>query len=317
MDRSPKNGFRCALYPSPEKIPKKAFQEEGLPEDEFPDLYKQRPVADSVFQAYREQFSYDKADLQARVEWRKENSEGWIQEKVTFDAAYGGERVIAYLFLPREHAPPYQTVIFFPGAAASYRRSSQDLETQYSGDLSFIIKNGRAVLYPVYKGTFERGNDSLAALAEEWGESHQSAELMIQQIKDFRRCVDYLETRQDIDGKKLAFYGISWGGRFGAIIPAVEPRLKASVLAGASMFLTLRPEVSPINYVTRVKIPTLMLNGKFDMRPEKTIQPMYGLLGTPAPDKQLKLYETDHLPPRNELIKETLAWLDRYLGPVQ
>ena len=38
MDRSPKNGFRCALYPSPEKIPKKAFQEEGLPEDEFPDL---------------------------------------------------------------------------------------------------------------------------------------------------------------------------------------------------------------------------------------------------------------------------------------
>lgn len=318
MDRSPKNGFRCALYPFAEKIPQEAFQEERLPEDEFPDLYKQRPVADSVFQAYREQFSYDKTDLQARVEWRKENSEGWIQEKVTFDAAYGGERVIAYLFLPRNTPHPYQTVIFFPGGAALYRRSSQDLETQYSGELSFIIKTGRAVLYPVYKGTFERGNDSLAALVEERGESHQSAELMIQQIKDFRRCVDYLETRQDIDGKKFAFYGMSWGGRFGAIIPAVEPRLKASVLLGASMSLALRPEVSPINYVTRVKIPTLMLNGKFDMhRPEKTIQPMYDLLGTPAPDKQLKLYETDHIPPRNELIKETLAWLDRYLGPVQ
>jgi len=121
MDRSPKNGFRCALYPSPEKIPKNAFQEEGLPEDELPDLYKQRPVADSVFQAYREQFSYDKSDLQARVEWRKENSEGWIQEKLTFDAAYGGERVIAYLFLPRNTPPPYQTVIFFSGAASLYR----------------------------------------------------------------------------------------------------------------------------------------------------------------------------------------------------
>ena len=61
-----------------------------------------------------------------------------------------------------------------------------------------------------------------------------------------------------------------------------------------------------------------MLNGKFDIRPpEKTIKPMYDLLGTPATDKQLKLYETDHTPPRNELIKETLAWLDRYLGPVQ
>jgi hypothetical protein len=84
------------------------------------------------------------------------------------------------------------------------------------------------------------------------------------------------------------------------------------------MFLTRRPEVSPINYVTRVRIPTLMLNGKFDIRrPEKTIQPMYDLLGTSAPDKQLKLYETDHTPPRNEVIKETPAWLDRYLGPVR
>jgi hypothetical protein len=34
---------------------------------------------------------------------------------------------------------------------------------------------------------------------------------------------------------------------------------------------------------------------------------MYDLLGTPAPDKQLKFYETDHTPPRNELIKETLV----------
>ena len=147
MDRSPKNGFRCALYPSPETIPKEAFQEERVPEDEFPDLYKKKPVADSVFQAYREQFSYDKTDLQARVEWRKENAEGWIQEKVTFEAAYNGERVIAYLFLPRNTAPPYQTVIFFPGAWAVDRRSSQSLETQYSDVLSFIIKNGRAVLF--------------------------------------------------------------------------------------------------------------------------------------------------------------------------
>jgi len=29
------------------------------------------------------------------------------------------------------------------------------------------------------------------------------------------------------------------------------------------------------------------------------------------------VYETDHIPPRNEFIKETLAWLDRYLGPVE
>jgi dienelactone hydrolase len=181
---------------------------------------------------------------------------------------------------------------------------------------SFIVKSGRAVLYPVYKGTFERGNDMLSALLESDGNSHQYTELLIQEVKDFRRCIDYLETRQDIDSKKLAFYGMSWGAELGAFIPAVEERLKASVLVAGGLGGQGRPEVREINYVTRVKTPTLMLNGKYDTL-ETSSKPMFDLLGTPAPDKRQKLYETDHIPPRNEYIKETLAWLDRYLGPVK
>ena len=42
---------------------------------------------------------------------------------------------------------------------------------------------------------------------------------------------------------------------------------------------------------------------------------MFELLGTR--DKEIKLYETDHIPPSNEYIKEILAWLDRYLGAVK
>jgi eukaryotic-like serine/threonine-protein kinase len=318
MDRSAKNGFRCAVYPDPVKMPQAAFQMATPVETR--DYYKEKPVADSVFQAYKEQFSYDKTDLKARVESRQERSE-WIQERVTFDAAYGNERVIAYLFLPKSAAPPYQTVVYFPGNDSENQRSSQDLESyfEYTRRLSFIVKHGRAILFPVYKGTFDRGNAALA-LIEGNESTHQYAELLIQQVKDFRRCVDYLETRADIDSKKLAYYGFSWGGWFGGIIPAVEERLKVSVLIAAGMVLgRSRPEVNELNYVTRVKIPTLILNGKYDtiFPVETSAKPMFDLLGTPAQDKQLKLYETDHLPPRNEFIKETLAWLDRYLGPVR
>ena len=80
-----------------------------------------------------------------------------------------------------------------------------------------------------------------------------------------------------------------------------------------------RPEINPINYVSRVKVPTLMLNGKYDLNiPYETwVKPMYDLLGTPPDKKELKLYDTDHFIPREELIKETLIWLDRYLGPVK
>lgn len=319
MDRSSKNGFRCALYPEPEKIPASAFQKVELAEPR--DYYKEKPVPDSVFQVYRERFTYDRTDLKARVEARQESTD-WIQEKITFDAAYGGERVLAFLFIPKNAKPPYQTVIYFPGSASADLRSSQDLESYYefTAFLSFIVKNGRAVLYPVYKGTFERGNDQTTAILNysDWT-SHQYTDLFVEEVKDFRRCIDYLETRKDIDSAKVAYYGMSWGALYGAIIPAVEDRLKASILVAGGFSHTCRPEVDQISYVTRVKTPTLMLNGKYDTfcPPETSIKPMFGLLGTPHEHKQLKLYETDHIPPINEVIKETLAWLNRYLGPIR
>ena len=115
------------------------------------------------------------------------------------------------------------------------------------------------------------------------------------------------------------FEGMSQGGTFGAIIPAVEDRIKASVLIAGSIQGLGRPEIQEINFLGRVKIPTLMLNGRYDtIEPlEQAIRPMFDLLGTPAADKRLILYETDHIPPVNEMIKETLAWLDKYLGPVK
>jgi serine/threonine protein kinase/dienelactone hydrolase len=318
FDRSSKNGFRCALYPDPEKIPESAFQ--IVKYGETRDFYKEKPVADPIFQVYREQFSYDKTDLNAQVESRDESSERWIKERITFDAAYGGERIIAILLLPKNTAPPYQTVIYFPGSQSVYRNSSKDLDSspEFQVFLSFIVKNGRAALFPVYKGTMERGDDALAPI-HEGDNSHLFTEYLIQLVKDFKRCIDYLETRPDIDSDRLAYYGMSWGGLFGAIIPAVEERLKASVLLGGSLEGRARPEADQINYVTRVKTPTLMINGKYDtlMPYETSIKPMFDLLGTPDEHKDLKLYETDHIPPRIEFIKEILAWLDRYLGPVK
>jgi len=318
MDRSPQNGFRLVLIPDPEKIPELAFQPIKLSESR--DFYKEKPVPDSIFQVYKEQFSYDKTDLNGQVESREENPKGWIHEKVSFDAAYGDEQVLAHLFLPQNTPPPYQTVIYFPGSAVTRERSSRNIESYYEFTmfLSFIVKNGRAVLFPAYQGTFERGNPALAAI--HFGNtSHQYSEFLIQVVKDFKRCIDYLETRQDIDSNKVAYYGMSWGGALGAIIPAVESRLKASILLpGGLRDRAARPEVNSFNYVTRVKTPTLMLNGRYDtlMPYETSIKPMFDLLGTPDEHKELKLYETDHIPPRIEYIKESLAWLDLYLGPV-
>jgi pimeloyl-ACP methyl ester carboxylesterase len=98
-----------------------------------------------------------------------------------------------------------------------------------------------------------------------------------------------------------------------------RPRASVLMVGGFRAWERVRAEVDEINYVTRLKIPVLMLNGRYDaIYPfDATVKPLFDLLGTPAEHKRLKLYETDHFVPRNELIKETMAWLDQYLGPVK
>jgi hypothetical protein len=79
------------------------------------------------------------------------------------------------------------------------------------------------------------------------------------------------------------------------------------------------PEVEAINFAPRVKIPVLMLNGRFDFfYPEVGTQiPMYRLLGTPDARKRRVVYDTGHNIPRPDLIRESLDWLDAHLGPVR
>jgi hypothetical protein len=44
---------------------------------------------------------------------------------------------------------------------------------------------------------------------------------------------------------------------------------------------------------------------------------MFRLLGTPKEQKRRIMFDASHDIPRNAMITETLAWLDRYLGPVK
>jgi eukaryotic-like serine/threonine-protein kinase len=309
MGRSSETGFRLVRYLEPAKIPKAAFQATTIPELKG---LAEPPVPPAVFEAYKDEYSYDKADLNARPESPPRRTEEWIHETISFDAAYPGERVLAHLFLPTVGRPPYQTIVYWPGSASGVEPSSKDLEHYYEFPmfLSFFLKNGRAVLYPVYKGTFERNANPVG--------TNQYAELFIQQVKDFRRCIDYLETRPaEIDSHKIGYYGMSWGAENGAIVPAIESRLKASVLLGGGLNGLGRADTNDINFVTHVTIPTLMLNGKYDLliHPDTQTQRMFDMLG--ARDKKLIRYDTDHIPPRNEFVKESIAWFDRYLGPVR
>ena len=310
FDRSPTNGFRCVRYLNAEANLGLAMKPITRP---FRNFLKEKPVPDAVFGFYLPLFAYDRTDLRSTVE-SSDTTEEWVKQKITFNAAYGNERVTAFLFLPRVGNPPYQTVVYFPGSNAILDRSSVNLQM---GVIDFVITSGRAVLYPIYKGTYERNS---GITTDQPSMTNAYKDWIIQLGKDLGRSVDYLETRIDIDKDRLAFYGLSWGGRLGVLFMAVEKRFKTSVLYVAGLkFQRALPEADPVNYASRVKMPVLMLNGRYDnFFPLETSQvPLYRMLGTPEPDKRHVVYESGHFVPRIQLIKEVLDWLDHYLGAVQ
>jgi pimeloyl-ACP methyl ester carboxylesterase len=268
---------------------------------------KERPVADPVFALYRRMYEYDRGQLNARIVETVDEGD-WIRQLVRMNAAYAGDSLLVYLYVPKRGTKPYPAVIYWPGANIIRDR----VPTPRPGAISFLLTSGRAVMLPVFKGTFQRG-DSLYSDVQDTTVFYRDHVIMW--AKDISRGVDYLETRPDISTERLAYYGVSWGGAMGALIPAVESRIKVNVLYVAGLdFTRTRPEVDPINFLPRIKAPTLMLNGRYDFYfpIETTQRPMFHLLGTPPEQKRYVLEEGSHFVPRTRLIQETLAWLDRW-----
>ena len=310
FDRAPTNGVRCVSVPEDEPNSERLRRAIDTP---FRDFTAEEPVSDETFEVFLRQFDYDETPLNATID-AEELQEHGTRQSISFDAAYSGERMSALLLLPLDAEPPYQTIVIFPGSNAIHSASSAGANTRWYRDL---LDSGRAVLFPIYKGTYERKDELDSDYPDEttFYKDH-----VIMWAKDLSRSIDYLETRDDIDTERLAYYGLSWGGAMGAIMPAVEPRIRCNVLYVAGLlFQRALPEADQINYVTRVTQPTLMLNGEYDFFfPVETSQrPMYELLGTPPEDKAYKVYPGAHSVPRTERIKESLAWFDRYLGPVE
>ena len=310
LNRSLSNGFRCIKELKGDSI----FVSLSYPiKREYRDYNKEKPVNDRTFNIILRQYSYDKLPLNTKL-MEIENPGIWKINKVTIDAGYNDERLDVYLFLPKDGHPPYQPVIYWEGSGAIFTNVFRISDME---GFAFLARSGRALVFPILKSTYNRKD----ALDSDYpAETVFYKDHVIMWRKDIGRTIDYLETRSDILSDKIGYFGWSWGGIMGGIIPAVEKRIKAIVLTGVGM-VTMKtlPEVDHINFLPRVYQPVLIMNGKYDMFfPVEISQiPFFNLLGTPSKEKSIKIYDSGHLVPKSELIKETLVWFDKYLGPVK
>jgi formylglycine-generating enzyme required for sulfatase activity/dienelactone hydrolase len=308
FDRGPSQGFRLARYDEP---PDEALL--GPIGDTRYDFAQVEPVNDEVYTIFAGLYAYERGNLDARIEDVDDTSLHWRRETVSVEPAYDGSRLLLHVFLPKRVIPPYQTVVFRPSAVVNSLTRIED----YSSLPDYIMHSGRALVVPALWGTLGRQSERRSHSPQQYRER------IIRQVQDYRRAIDYLETRDDIDLDRLAYGGLSAGGEYGPIYLALEDRLKAAVLIAAGYhdahMLDELPESNPWHFSPRVALPVLIINGKNDFTlPYETAQkPFYDLLGTPIEHKRLVAIEGGHVTTdRHALIRESIDWLDRYLGPI-
>jgi pimeloyl-ACP methyl ester carboxylesterase len=181
----------------------------------------------------------------------------------------------------------------------------------------FIPRSSRALVYPVYKGSYERGIESpvhgLRGLARrQW---------TIWVTQDLERSVDYVMSRTDLRQDAIGFLGLSLGGEI-AVPVAVEKRFQALVLVGGAFdaqWLDLAPpEAAPWNFASRITTPTMLINGRRDfLHPYESGQvPYFNAFDVSDEDKEFVILDAGHIPRWNDVIRNALRWYDRYLGPV-
>lgn len=304
FDRSPTNGFR--LVSTNEEMLTLRVASQQVIDAEVPRLPD--AVSDEVFAATLSDFDYDHTPLNPAIEETTQYRH-WTRQRITFDSPVDGERMTLYLYLPDRESSRHQTILFWPGSSTQFLESIE----RKNMPLDFALRNGRAVAYPVMKGMFERR----VIPPPDW-QTHSGRDLAIEEVREFRRMIDYLETRADIETDQLGYYGYSWGGRMGAIVLSVEPRIKAAVLNQAGINAGDHPDINVVNFLPRVHVPVLHFSGLYDtdFRFESSSKPFFDRIGIDAADKKHVVEPTGHFVPVTIVKGETLDWFDKYLGPV-
>ena len=78
----------------------------------------------------------------------------------------------------------------------------------------------------------------------------------------------------------------------------------------------VQPVADIVNFLPRVNVPVLVLSGEYDqLYPlETSVRPFFHLLGTEEAHKRHFIAPGGHSVPLIDATRETLDWLDRYMG---
>jgi TolB-like protein len=268
------------------------------------------PVSDETYEVISAQFVYSPTNLEPEIVEVDDSDNQWIRETVRINTGYDGESIEFLIYIPKGFDPPYQPVMFSPGANAySILTRLTDFDPAIYL-LDFLPVSGRALVIPAFDGSYERKNTEISTVAQTPAATSRAlAERRVHWRIDLGRLIDYFTLRPDLDHEKVIYLGFSYGASsFLASVP-FESRIQNNIFISGG-------GATRNGYLNRIMQPTLMLNGSGDfVFPVRSQELLFERLGTPAEDKRHVVMSAGHFPlPRNQMVGEISDWLDKYLG---
>jgi len=307
MNRSLKNGFRTARLINPRDL--NPF---GDPiETQAPkDLSFYKPMSDEVFNVYSRSFQVSSTNPKFEKVYIDDSHPVWIKERIKLEVGYNNESMDVLIFKPKNSFGLSAPIIVHPGA--NYYTTPPEIDDINPGEFSldFLIKSGKTLIWPAWKGSLNRMPENVASNEDTLRRFRNQ---FVAWVNDTDKTLDYLETRNDIDTDNIFYLGMSYGALFNTHTLLFENRYKGAILYVGGSFPTYPPLADGINHLPRIKTPFLMLNGEQDyLVPKSAANFFYQFTGTPTEDKKIIFYDSGHWPlPRNQMIKETLSFIDK------
>jgi dienelactone hydrolase len=228
-----------------------------------------------------------------------------------------GDRVPGVLAIPRTGTPPYPVVLAMHAGASSKEGWWRDDSFERGASLTRqLLAAGIAVvaLDAQYQGERSARNDYLSLrelyFEKKWFARYRDS--LIETTKDYRRALDYLATRPEIDARRTGVIGYSMGGLMAVYLSAVEPRVRVTVACSAALSEPWLYPLSPINLSSGIRGKALLvLAGRSDslISVQATQRFFDAVEGSP---KELGFFDSDHQLPA-EYGDRALLFFTRHL----
>jgi len=175
-----------------------------------------------------------KVDLKPEVTER-EDCGSFVREKVSYNVE-SGERISAYVCVPKHvqrsvpaifcHHQHAGNFVLGKSEVVGLGGDSNQAHAKELAELGYITFSPDAIAFEERNWGGDSGNAEYYELASRLvrGET-----LMAKALHDVSVGIDYLVSREDVDGERIGFIGHSYGGRMALWVPAFDDRIKASV----------------------------------------------------------------------------------------